>query len=256
MALPDNFSGELRAAIDLLPGVLAAEERAWAESGRAAFHVALGFVPNGRILDLGGGISAPLLALARLGMEVHVVDDFGQPYHSRPEWQEAIALFQNAGVRFHRFPLGECTFDFLADGSVARLVSYDCFEHLHSSPRRMLERAIPKLSPGGRLVVGVPNAVNAMKRLRVLAGRTNLAPFDDWWLRGDPFRGHVREWTAAELLDLAGRLALRGARVEGRNWFAWQRRRALPLPVVRLVDRLLRLRPGLSSNLYLVAEAG
>lgn len=256
MGPPDGAATELGRVIDLLPGVVGAEERGWAASGRAAHHLELGFVPNGRIVDLGGGVSAPLLALARLGMEVHVVDDFGQAYYERPEWQEAIALFEKAGVRFHRASLDDCTFDFVADRSVDRLVSYDCFEHLHSSPRRVLERATPKLVSGGRLVVGVPNAVNALKRIRVVAGRTNLAPFDDWWLRGDPFRGHVREWTAGELLEMAGRLGLRKARVEGRNWFAYQRREGLPLPLVRLADRLLRLRPGLSSNLYLVAEAG
>ncbi|HEU5058078.1 MAG TPA: class I SAM-dependent methyltransferase [Kofleriaceae bacterium] len=211
------------------------------------------YVPGGRVVELGGGLACTSVALAYLGMDVHVVDNFSRPYYALLPWQRARRLVEEAGVHIHQADILESDLAFVADGSVDRIVTFDCLEHLHHSPKAILERCVEKLATGGRLLVGVPNAVNLMKRMRVLAGRSNLEPAHAFYHHGQPFTGHVREWTAGELLQLARWLGLSEARVIGRNWLGYRKYERVPVVAKFAIDQLLRPLPTLCSDLLLEA---
>lgn len=235
------------------PRELRAMEEFPVRVGQYPDRIARTFVPGGRVVELGGGVACTSIVLAELGMDVHVVDNFSRPYYAREPWRRARALVEAAGVHVHQADILATDLAFVADGTVDRVVTFDCLEHLHHSPKRLLERCVAKLAPGGRLVVGVPNAVNLMKRLRVMTGRSNLGPIDEFYHRGSPFTGHVREWTAGELLRLAGWLGLTGASVTGRNWLGYRTYGRLPVLAKLALDGALRPFPALCSDLLLEA---
>jgi SAM-dependent methyltransferase len=235
------------------PERLRANEEFMVRVGQYPDRLERSFAPGGRVVELGGGVACTAVALAALGMEVHVVDNFSRPYYALEPWKRARRLVEEAGVHLHEADILDCDLAFVADGSVERIVTFDCLEHLHHSPKHMLERCVDKLAPGGRLVIGVPNAVNLMKRVRVLVGRSNLGPVDEFYHRGDPFTGHVREWTAGELVRLAGWLGLCEARVTGRNWLGYRKYRPVPVLAKFALDQALRPFPALCSDLFLEA---
>jgi ubiquinone/menaquinone biosynthesis C-methylase UbiE len=80
-------------------------------------------------------------------------------------------------VRFiqHEISTRDLTTHF-ADNSIDVVTSFHCIEHLHGSPRLVLEAAMRVLKPKGIMIIEVPNAANVRKRLAVLCGRTNYGP--------------------------------------------------------------------------------
>ena len=71
-------------------------------------------------------------------------------------------------------------------------------EHLHQSPRDILNSAGAYLKPDGLLVVVMPNAVNLRKRISVALGRSNYTPARGFFENEGVWRGHVREYTFQE----------------------------------------------------------
>lgn len=244
----------LNASIEMYPLKLQREQRRDVNIGRNLYHMPLIYKPGGSVIDLGGGVSCVLLALSRLGMDVTVVDDYRSPYYRQPEYQEVLKLFRSSEIHIYETDLLSCSFDFVSDNYIDTIVSFDCLEHLHHSPKKLLELAVAKLAPKGKLIIGIPNAVNLLKRLKVLLGRSNLGSFEEFYYQGNPFTGHIRELTKSELLRLASWLQLENASVTGRNWFLHTNFLQIPTLVRRLMDVLLRNFPSWCSNLYLVAE--
>ena len=75
------------------------------------------------------------------------------------------------------------------------MVFAEVLEHLHTSPRHVLDFLRTIVAPGGVLILQTPNAVAFHKRLYMLCGRN---PFE--LFREDLCRpGHYREYTLAEL---------------------------------------------------------
>ena len=63
---------------------------------REVLHVQLTYVPNGRLIDLGGGYSPLSAVLARLGMEVTVVDTFASTkFYDQFSAQELCDVLQS-----------------------------------------------------------------------------------------------------------------------------------------------------------------
>lgn len=162
-------------------------------------HVA----PGGRVLDFGCGRCVKAAVLADLGYAVVAVDDFGDPWHAtdpaRPERIRRFAADNDVAVAD--------SLDAVA-GRFDMVMLHDVLEHLHDSPRPLLERLVGLLHPGGYLFVTVPNAANLRKRLAVLRGKTNLPRFADYWHEEGPWRGHVREYVRGDLTELARHLGL------------------------------------------------
>jgi len=130
---------------------------------------------------------------------------------------------------------------------------FDSMEHWHRSPKALLHSLVSMLNPNGRLVLGVPNCVNLRKRLTVPFGRGKWTSMKDWY-EPEIFRSHVREPDVEDLLYIADDLKLKNVQIYGRNWLGYQSKNKLMRQFTGLADTLLRLRPSLCSNIYLVGE--
>ena len=76
------------------------------------------------------------------------------------------------------------------------------------------------------------------------------------WYEVERFRSHVREPDVDDLRYIAADLGLESARVIGRNWSGYRSRFRAARLVIPLTDRMLRLRPSLCSDIYLVGRKG
>jgi SAM-dependent methyltransferase len=234
---------------------------AFAGQRRDIEQVKLLFVENGSLLDLGGGISTANLVLARLGMKVIVVDIFEQYWnayfalHGASDGMNRIRkLFDQERVTLMDADI--LTFDYRdrLSGSMFDVVSsFNCFEHLHHSPKPMLENCLSLLRPGGKVVFGVPNSVNIYKRIKVLFGKTNHPQFDKFYYHGSPWYGHVREYSCGDWKMLAGFLNLKDIHIRGYNWNLFTSKK-FPRVLVGPVDRMLRLFPSLCTDTCLIGR--
>jgi SAM-dependent methyltransferase len=231
-----------------LPGALKADVRELIE--REVWHVRLAFVPDGQVIDLGGGYSPVSAVLARLGMAVTVVDTFSSTkYYEQFSEAELREVLQKHDVTVVKQDLRD--YDprgHMPLNSVDRVISHGTLNFFN--PRLLLERCVAVMKPGGMLVTDFENGVSLMRRSRVVRGRTNLDAFDAYFLDGS----HKRFWTASELPALAMHLRLDDVQVIGRNWTVYQSRKSVPRAVLRMADRTLQAFPGLCNDLYLIGR--
>ena len=151
-----------------------------------------------RLLDLGCGPMDKTGVLRLLGFQCSAVDDLSDPWHLRGDNVEKIERYaRELGIDFHRLREEDGPLPFEPE-SFDVACSLAVIEHLHESPRMLLNSMGALLKPGGLLVVMMPNAVNLRKRLSVLIGRTNYSPVDQFFHSSDTWRGHVREYTLRE----------------------------------------------------------
>ncbi len=145
-------------------------------------------VPPGPVLDVGAGDGTLVDAFARHGREAVGLE----PYASGPH-------IRNAEVEE-------------MDGNWSAVIFWHSLEHLRR-PARALSHAAELLSPGGVLVVAVPNAASLQARV-----------FGDRWLALDLPR-HLVHLTPEALLSTVGSLGLRVERVSylrgGQVVFGW-----------------------------------
>ena len=153
--------------------------------------------PGDRVLDFGCGPADKTAVLQAMGMKCSGFDDWSDDWHAakRPEMESFI---KRSGIDFHHssegWPFAPRTFDMV--------MALHVMEHLHDSPKPLLDMMLETCKPGGLLLITVPNAVNIRKRIDVLRGRTNLPPFETYY-REIPWRGHVREYVKDDLAQLA-----------------------------------------------------
>ena len=197
---------------------------------------------QGEILDIGCGPCDKTAVLSRMGYRCTGIDDFGDPWHREGQNLARIGRFaRSAGVDLlegdgHAVPFEDESFD--------AVLACDVIEHLHASPRALLERALGLLREGGWLVLSVPNAVNLRKRLDVIRGRTNYPPYRQFF-ESDTWRGHVREYVWDDLVQLATFLGLEEATVHGRHHMLGVLPRWAQLPYRALTAHAPALRDSL-----------
>jgi SAM-dependent methyltransferase len=226
---------------------------------RCAWHIDLvrnAVGSSATVVDVGGSVSLFAPGCAAVGMRAILIDDqFDDPYDREigAAKREALArVIRPRGVLLMRRDIG-------IDGvgipgeSVDAFTSFDVLEHLNRSPKAVLHEMWKGLRPGGLLLIGTPNCANLRKRISALSGRAKWSSMQDWYER-PVFRGHVREPDVDDLRYLARDLGLPRATVIGRNWMGVQSPRPLVRAATRLGDRLLRLRPQLCSNIYLLGR--
>jgi 2-polyprenyl-3-methyl-5-hydroxy-6-metoxy-1,4-benzoquinol methylase len=149
-------------------------------------------------LDVGAWMGSFPLALVRLGHEAVAVDAYGYAGGALDRVRE---LLEHDGVKVIDRDLTSGEHDL---GQLDVVTNMAMIEHLPDSPRpllRNLHRACGRL-----LVLDTPNLAYGFRRWGLLRGRSPLPPVRQLYA-GDPFTGHHREYTAAEireLLDLAG----------------------------------------------------
>jgi SAM-dependent methyltransferase len=159
-----------------------------------------------RVLDFGAGECDIAALLAMMGYRCSACDDLSDPAHLRGGLRGRIARFaEDAGVDFtllegDGLPYQPASFDMV--------MMHHVLEHLHDSPRGLLNALTALVRPRGHVFITVPNAGNARKRLDLLRGRTNLPEYERLFWSEGPWRGHVREYVRGDLEALARLMGL------------------------------------------------
>jgi SAM-dependent methyltransferase len=204
--------------------------------------------PGSRILDFGCGPCDATAVLSSLGFQCSAYDDFGDHWHRLPGNLDKIVEFAKAsGVDLRIADQGPIPFE---RESFDMVMLHDVLEHLHDSPRDLLNDLVALLKPGGLLFVTVPSAVNIRKRIAVLLGRTNLPAFEGYFWHPGPWRGHVREYTHADLRELAAFLGVEIVELRGCDHML-QRLPAALRPIYRGATAIFT---GLKDSWTLVAR--
>ena len=201
------------------------------------------------ILDFGAGPCDKTSVLQGLGYVCTGCDDLNDPWHLLPGNREKIIEFaRNSGIDFRLAAAGEALP--YSQEQFDMVMLHDVVEHLHDSPRELLNDLVGLIKPDGLLFITVPNAGNIRKRLAVLMGGSNYPDIEYfYWTRGR-WRGHVREYVRADLLSLADYLDL--AVIELRACDHMLRRLPAAIrPAYRAVTGLL---PGLKDTWALVCR--
>ena len=228
---------------------------------RVAEELSWIIVPGGAVVDLGGSSGFHAAVSARLGMRAVCVDNQlvrGEGTNLDGFADEAAAgeaAARGLGVEFIDTDLLNWEMPFPPD-SIDAFMSFDVMEHLHHSPRTLFRQLVRCLMPGGRFLLGTPNAANLLKRVRLLAGTNIFAEFEHWYMYPQ-FIGHVREPTVRDFRRLAADLGLEINGMTGRNWAGYLGGRGnsrLVRALTTVADRPLRLFPSLCSDIYLMAQ--
>ena len=215
------------------------------------------FKEGGSIIDLGGGISLTNGVLAQLGMKVYVVDLLDEYYPHSSLHEDGllqVSFLREKGVHFIKADLLDCNLlDHFRKNSIDRITSYHVIEHFHSSPRRLLEDSLELLNGEGFLFIEVPNAVNILKRFKVLCGRTNYTPYHEYYF-SEKYLLHIREYTLGDLMQLAHNLGFERYEIYGRNWYGTLYTTLGNQLLAKYLDKFLQTFPGCCGSLFLKLE--
>jgi len=205
--------------------------------------------PGSRLLDFGAGPCDKVGILTYSGYSITAFDDFGDIWHSENHNKEKILEFcEKIGIDYYE-PDESGAFTF-PKGPYDMLLLNGVVEHLHDSPRVLLNSLIEYLRVGGHVMITVPNAANLRKRLSLLFGRTIYSRFQYYYWSPGPWRGHNREYVKGDLKLLAEYLGLTIRKLETFHLLLDRLG-----PVGRRVFRMLSACfPGFRDTWILVAE--
>lgn len=163
--------------------------------------------PGAKILDFGAGPCDKAAVVSLLGFECTACDDLQDDWHKMKDNKERIFAFaQKFGIRHKVIKGSQLPFE---KGEFDMVMMHDVLEHLHNSPRDLLNDLLELAKPEGLLFLTVPNAVNLRKRIAVAFGKTNLPCFESYyWHPGLWWRGHIREYVKGDLIKLTNYLKL------------------------------------------------
>lgn len=158
------------------------------------------------ILDVGCGPCDKTAILQFLGYRCYGYDDLQDDWHKLPGSKDKIMSFaKECGIDFRLAHNDSLPFE---KNSFDMIMLNDVLEHLHNSPRNILNDLLELTKTDGLLFVTVPNIVNIRKRIDVLFGKTNLASYESYYWYPGPWRGHVREYAKKDLIKLSEYLGL------------------------------------------------
>ena len=190
--------------------------------------------PGSAILDFGCGPCDKTAVLQFLGFHCSAYDDLQDDWHKMPGNREKVLSFSNkCGIDFKEANGGMLPFK---KNSFDMIMLHHVLEHLHDSPRDLLNDLLDLVKPEGLLFVTVPNAVNIRKRIDVLFGRTNLPRFEGYYWYPGSWRGHIREYVRNDLVKLSEYLNLEVLDLKG-------------------CDHMLERVPAISRPAYLLATS-
>jgi len=153
-----------------------------------------------KLLDIGCGPMDKTGVFQLFGFNCSSVDDLNDPWHLRGDNIKKIKNYaKRLGINFfhqdtndYSIPFDMNSFDVVCSNAV--------IEHLHESPRSILNSMGNFVKPDGLIIITMPNSVNLKKRLKVLFGNTNYPPVDMFFNSIGSWRGHVREYTLKETI--------------------------------------------------------
>lgn len=226
---------------------------------RISFHIrlAIGSVhpvetQDLEICDIGGGIGLFSVGCAAYGVKRSVlVDDFNDPVNARTG-SSVLDLHKSHGVEIFAQNVIDQGLNRISGGFDV-ITTFDSMEHWHHSPKRLFHDALDRLKPGGAFIVGVPNCLNARKRITVPFGSGKWSSMTEWY-EPEIFRGHVREPDVRDLKYIANDLGLVNPAILGRNWLGYQSSSRLIRFATICMDLPLRVAPQLCSDIYLVGR--
>jgi 2-polyprenyl-3-methyl-5-hydroxy-6-metoxy-1,4-benzoquinol methylase len=201
---------------------------------------------GGRICDIGGGVGLFSPGCAALGYGITLVDHFKDEINFS-SGEDVFVPHARRGVKIMSCDVIAEPLDF-PENSFDVVTAFDSMEHWQHSPRRLFHMLRKALAPAGIFIIGVPKRKNLARRLTTLLGRGHRSVVRDWY-NSDIFRDDVREPRVSDLRYICRDLDMAILAVIGRNWLD---RMSYPL-VAKLTDPVLRMRPGLCSDLYVVA---
>lgn len=158
------------------------------------------------ILDVGCGPCDKTAILQFLGYRCYGYDDLQDDWHNLPGSKDKIMSFaRECGIDFRLahndiLPFEKNSFDMI--------MLNDILEHLHNSPRDLLNDLLELAKTEALLFVTVPNIVNIRKRIDILFGKTNLGSYETYYWYPGSWRGHVREYAKKDLIKLSKYLGL------------------------------------------------
>ena len=130
------------------------------------------------------------------------------------------------------------------------VMSNDVLEHLHDSPRELVNDLVELIRPNGLLLITVPNAGNIRKRFQLLLGGTNMPNYEEfYWYQGS-WRGHIREYVRSDLVQLAVFLGLEIIELKGCDHMLGVLPKLLRAPYLMLT----KLLPNWKDSWMLVAR--
>ena len=250
---PTDVKPILERLADSYPPAISAVQR-YCDVPRNAFNLSLllGLPRGARIGDLGGGLSLFAPACAAIGFDVTLVDDFADLWHNGAKADIVDRVHGPLGVKIANCDLIAQGVDF-APKSFDAFTIFDTMEHWHHSPKRLFHQLMVALKPDGLFIISCPNCVNLRKRITVPFGSGKWTPMEAWY-EAEKFRSHVREPDVADLRYIAFDLGLTNVKIIGRNWTGYRSRFRAARLLTPLFDRLLRLRPSLCSDIYMVGR--
>lgn len=204
-----------------------------------------------RLLDIGCGPMDKTGVLQRLGFSCCAVDDLNDPWHLENDNAEKIKQYaSDIGISFHQQKPGDYSIPF-EEGSFDVVSAFAVIEHLHESPRGLLNVMGTFVRPGGLIVVTMPNSANLRKRLSVLFGRTNYPPVEMFFASTGDWRGHVREYTLQETAYICGAA---GFEVLSRTTFEHLAQQKLRTPLSQVYTLLGTIVPTFRSQLLVICR--
>jgi 2-polyprenyl-3-methyl-5-hydroxy-6-metoxy-1,4-benzoquinol methylase len=154
--------------------------------------------PPGRLLDIGSGPMNLTAVFSNLGYDCSAIDDLDDPWHAVGDNRRRICEFaRSAGIDYIAGSAEKASEE-LPDESFDVVVMTGVIEHLHQSPRDLLNAAFRLTKTGGIVAVTMPNSVNLRKRMSVIQGKTNYPEVSGFLYSTGTWRGHVREYTLKE----------------------------------------------------------
>lgn len=171
----------------------------------------LQYVPEGgRILDIGGGLGVNLQCIRKLrdsDLRLFLIDRFEEyteenrmgPSHIGTQRMAELGIEVNTQdlMISPTLPYDSGFFDVVTN--------FDVVEHLPRHPIALLREIFRVLKRNGKLILGAPNSISLMKRVKLLCGVHPYMKFDLWI--SDRYYDHYREYSPDEyrkLLEISG----------------------------------------------------
>ena len=155
-----------------------------------------------KVLDIGAGAGIYSLILSRLGYECHAVDtwsEYEELYNNRMgNKKDILERFEKSNVKTKECDILASPLPF-PDGEFDLVLFLDVIEHL-KTPKKALKEISRVLHRGGYVIIETPNTASLSNRVKALFGKSVYAANLDYWFNTDQFFGHLREYTATEIM--------------------------------------------------------